>query len=97
MLRIRHGNQQHVYWERIRVGDIVKVQSDDSFPADLLCLSSSDTNGVAYVETSQLDGETSLKTRSACPQTMTMNTLEHFASFRGNGNCILTIASANNV
>ena len=35
------------------------------FPADLLLLDSSDKNGNAYVETSNLDGERNLKCKSA--------------------------------
>lgn len=56
-------------WKEVRVGDIVKVCNDQSFPADLVLLASSEAQGMCYVETSNLDGETNLKIRSASPTT----------------------------
>lgn len=51
-------------WRDIRVGEIVKVQSDEYLPCDLLLTSTSDPKGVCYVETKNLDGETNLKIKS---------------------------------
>ncbi|KAI5810975.1 phospholipid-translocating P-type ATPase [Peziza echinospora] len=58
---------EDVKWEGIRVGDIIKLDRDDWVPADLLLLSSEGANGVAYIETAALDGETNLKTKQAIP------------------------------
>ncbi|KAK3141026.1 hypothetical protein QOZ80_5AG0409070 [Eleusine coracana subsp. coracana] len=54
-----------VKWKDLRVGDIVKVQKDDFFPADLVLLSSSYEDAICYVETMNLDGETNLKLKQS--------------------------------
>ena len=50
-------------WRDIKLGEIVKVNNEESFPADLLLLKTSDENGICYIETKNIDGETNLKTR----------------------------------
>ena len=54
-----------VPWRDIKVGQIVKVESDTFFPADMILAQSSETKGVCYVETKNLDGETNLKHKTA--------------------------------
>ena len=55
-------------WRDLRVGDVVCVRSDETFPADLLLLLSQHKDGLAYIETASLDGETNLKVFEAKPQ-----------------------------
>ena len=56
-------------WVNVSVGDIVKVESEESFPADLVLLASSEPEGLCYIETANLDGETNLKIKQAIPET----------------------------
>lgn len=44
-----------------QVGDIVVVKEDETFPCDLILLSSSRPDGTCYVTTTSLDGESSHK------------------------------------
>ena len=53
----------------MQVGEIIKVEKDHFFPADLLLVSSTNDDGIAYVETMNLDGETNLKIKKALDQT----------------------------
>src|SRR5215469_9452832 len=52
-----------VKWRNLRVGDIVKLKRDESVPADMVLLHAVGPNGIAYVETMALDGETNLKSK----------------------------------
>lgn len=65
------------------VGDIVRVVKDQGLPADLLLLNSSETQGLCYIETANLDGETNLKLYQAIPETTHLTTEQDLANFTG--------------
>lgn len=51
----------HTTWRDLRVGDIIRLSRDEDVPADVIILHADGENGLTYVETMALDGETSLK------------------------------------
>ena len=54
-------------WKDVRVGDVVKLERNEAAPADLVILQAKEPNGIAYIETMALDGETNLKSKQASP------------------------------
>lgn len=54
-----------IRWQDVKVGDIVKCMSENFFPSDILLIASSEPNGMCYIETANLDGETNLKIRQS--------------------------------
>ncbi|PIM99982.1 P-type ATPase [Handroanthus impetiginosus] len=74
-------------WKKLQVGDIVKVKQDGFFPADLLFLASTNPDGICYIETANLDGETNLKIRKALEKTWDYVTPEKVCEFKGEVQC----------
>ncbi|XP_058846211.1 phospholipid-transporting ATPase IF isoform X3 [Acipenser ruthenus] len=66
---VRSGSLVQTKSKNIRVGDIVRVAKDETFPADLVLLSSDREDGTCHITTASLDGETNLKTHFAVPET----------------------------
>ncbi|WFD00187.1 P-type phospholipid transporter [Malassezia yamatoensis] len=83
------GSWQPRAWRDVCVGDIVRVERDGFFPADLLLLSSSEPDGLAYVETANLDGETNLKVKQALPATSKYITPAAISGLHGKVKCEL--------
>nr|XP_025952769.1 probable phospholipid-transporting ATPase IH isoform X4 [Dromaius novaehollandiae]XP_025952770.1 probable phospholipid-transporting ATPase IH isoform X4 [Dromaius novaehollandiae] len=66
---IQHGKLVRKQSRKLRVGDIVMVKEDETFPCDLILLSSSRGDGTCFVTTASLDGESSHKTYYAVQDT----------------------------
>ncbi|KAM3837123.1 phospholipid-transporting ATPase IH isoform 4-T5 [Vipera latastei] len=70
---IRHGKLVRKQSRKLRVGDIVMVKEDETFPCDLILLSSSRSDGTCFVTTASLDGESSHKTYYAVQDTKALH------------------------
>ncbi|KAM3399257.1 hypothetical protein ACQJBY_004573 [Aegilops geniculata] len=75
------GAFRHTKWTKLRVGDVVKVEKDEFFPADLVLLSSSYDDAICYVETMNLDGETNLKLKQSLDVTSRLQDDDSFSGF----------------
>ncbi|KRY77044.1 putative phospholipid-transporting ATPase IA [Trichinella pseudospiralis] len=81
VLVLRFGRWIDELWENVNVGDLVKIVDGQFFPADLVLLSSSEPQAMAYVETSNLDGETNLKLRQGSVKTAHLLSHESLGEF----------------
>ncbi|OZJ05334.1 hypothetical protein BZG36_01593 [Bifiguratus adelaidae] len=63
-------------WETVKVGDYVRLRNDESVPADVIILASSEPDGLCYVETKNLDGETNLKVRRSLNATNELQSVQ---------------------
>ncbi|CAL9082367.1 unnamed protein product [Musa acuminata var. zebrina] len=88
-VKIHHGNGNFDYteWKSLRVGDIVKVEKDEFFPADLILLSSSYDDAICYVETTNLDGETNLKLKQSLEVTSDLQADADFHNYKAIVKC----------
>jgi phospholipid-transporting ATPase len=67
--KYENGGWRKVDWKNIYVGDFVKIKDGEFFPADMICLASSDPEGNCFIQTSSLDGEKNLKPKMATQAT----------------------------
>lgn len=64
-----HEKREEERWMKIQVGDVLRVDNNDQIPADIVILTTSEENGLCYIDTAELDGETNLKCRQPLPET----------------------------
>uniref|UniRef100_A0A8C3LF18 Phospholipid-transporting ATPase n=1 Tax=Chrysolophus pictus TaxID=9089 RepID=A0A8C3LF18_CHRPC len=84
---IENAKQVQKESEKIKVGDIVEVKADETFPCDLIFLASSSTDGTCYVTTASLDGESNFKTHYAVRDTTVLCTDEAIDSLTATIEC----------
>ena len=82
---VRNGMEDQVKSEDIGVGEIVKLHGDEAVPCDMVVLQTS-ADGLCFITTANLDGETDLKERSAREETQPMST-EEILRFKGVVQC----------
>ena len=67
---------ERTLWKKLEVGDVVLLRENEQVPADVVVLSTSDPDGLCYLETKNLDGETNLKPRKAVRATSAITSEE---------------------
>ncbi|XP_071756362.1 phospholipid-transporting ATPase IA isoform X6 [Centroberyx gerrardi] len=84
---LRNGAWEIVHWEKVAVGEVVRAANGDHLPADLVILSSSEPQGMCYIETSNLDGETNLKIRQGLQITAENKDIDSLMRLSGRMEC----------
>ncbi|XP_075868218.1 phospholipid-transporting ATPase IA isoform X3 [Nelusetta ayraudi] len=84
---LRNGAWEIVHWEKVAVGEVVRAANGDHLPADLVILSSSEPQGMCYIETSNLDGETNLKIRQGLQVTADLKDIDSLMRLSGRMEC----------
>uniref|UniRef100_A0A3Q1HH71 Phospholipid-transporting ATPase n=1 Tax=Anabas testudineus TaxID=64144 RepID=A0A3Q1HH71_ANATE len=84
---VQHGKVTRKQSRKLRVGDVVFVKEDETFPCDLILLSSSRDDGTCYVTTASLDGESSHKTYYAVQDTKAYRTEKEVDSIHATIEC----------
>uniref|UniRef100_A0A8C1N6G9 Phospholipid-transporting ATPase n=1 Tax=Cyprinus carpio TaxID=7962 RepID=A0A8C1N6G9_CYPCA len=67
--------------------EVVRAANGDHLPADLIILSSSEPQGMCYIETSNLDGETNLKIRQGLQITADIKDIDSLMRLSGRMEC----------
>ncbi|KAJ8015699.1 hypothetical protein DPEC_G00028830 [Dallia pectoralis] len=65
---LEDGKEIKTESEKIKVGDVVEVEEDETFPCDLILLKSSREDETCFVTTASLDGESNHKTHYTVPE-----------------------------
>ncbi|XP_063734056.1 phospholipid-transporting ATPase IH isoform X3 [Eleginops maclovinus] len=84
---VQHGKVVRKQSRKLRVGDVVFMKENETFPCDLILLSTSRDDGTCFVTTASLDGESSHKTYYAVQDTKAYNTEEEVDSIQATIEC----------
>jgi len=85
---LRKGYLVEEKWHRVQVGDVIRMENNSFIAADILLLSSHNPNGLCYIETAELDGETNLKVKQCLDATNVLGEDErNLSQFNGHIIC----------
>ncbi|CDW89464.1 p-type atpase [Stylonychia lemnae] len=79
VLERKTNNFKEKKWSNVKIGDILLVNKDMEFPADLLLLNSQ--KDIVYVDTMNLDGETNLKEKYVFNQDFNLVQISDFEGY----------------
>jgi len=68
----RNGKWISIESGELEIGEIIQVEQDEIFPADLVLLDSPLPEGICFIETGSLDGEKTLKQKNPAPLTISI-------------------------
>eukprot|EP01012_Entosiphon_sulcatum_P012663 TRINITY_DN1798_c0_g1_i1.p1 TRINITY_DN1798_c0_g1~~TRINITY_DN1798_c0_g1_i1.p1 ORF type:complete len:1149 (+),score=180.12 TRINITY_DN1798_c0_g1_i1:251-3448(+) len=81
---VRDGKVMQIRSDGVEVGDFVYLHRNDEIPADLVVVATALSDGLCFVLTANLDGETNIKPRKAprCTQDLTCTEVLNAASIK---------------
>ncbi|XP_017962612.1 phospholipid-transporting ATPase ID isoform X1 [Drosophila navojoa] len=66
---LRNGKLVEAKWSDVQVGDVIRLDNNQFVAADIMLLTTSEPNGLCFIETAELDGETNLKAKQCLIET----------------------------